>query len=119
MAADGPFDVTAVLTDQHQQIMTITKQVVSAQGQDRRAAFDQARVLLAAHDAAEDEVVHAIVRQDHGSDADVVNQRLAEEEDAANSSRRSSRDLDADLQRAMVGALTQVCRNWPRQAMAN
>jgi hemerythrin superfamily protein len=60
------------------------KQVVSAQGQDRRAAYDQLRVLLAAHEVAEEEVVHAIVRQDLGSDADVVNHRLSEEEDAAN-----------------------------------
>ena len=60
------------------------KQVVSGQGQDRRAAYDQLRVLLTAHEVAEEEVVHAIVRQDLGSDADVVNHRLSEEEDAAN-----------------------------------
>jgi hemerythrin superfamily protein len=144
MAADGPSEVTAVLTDQHQQIKTMMKQVVSAQGQDRRAAYDQLRVLLAAHEVAAEEVVHAIVRQDLGSDADVVNHRLSEEEDAANALATPEqlnvdseqfttqfamfqkavidhaeaegheelaaviRGLDADPQRAMVGALTQV-----------
>jgi hypothetical protein len=84
------------------------EQVVSAQGKDRRAAFDQVRALLAAHEAAEEKVF--MRSSDRTSALTLMWSTSAwrKRRDAANSSRRSSAATTPISSVLMVGALTQV-----------
>jgi len=78
----GSSEVLSVLSEQHEQLKALMQQVVSCPVQDRRAAFDDVRHLLAAHEAAEVEVVHPLARRDLGTRDAVVAARLAEEDEA-------------------------------------
>ena len=82
-AQSSEVEVAKVLAEQHEQVKALMAQVLSSPSQDRRGGFDQLRSLLAAHEAAESEVVHRLARRDLGTDDDVVAERLAEEEQAA------------------------------------
>ncbi|MHB1774047.1 MAG: hemerythrin domain-containing protein [Acidimicrobiales bacterium] len=70
------------MTEQHAQVKNLMEHVLSSQDRDRQAAFDRLRCLLAAHEAAEIEVVHSLASRDLGSDNEVVTKRLAEEDEA-------------------------------------
>lgn len=78
----GSSEVLSVLSAQHEQLKALMQQVVSCPVQDRQAAFDDVRHLLAAHEAAEAEVVHPLARRDLGTRDAVVTARLAEEDEA-------------------------------------
>ena len=78
----GSSEVLSVLSGQHEQLKALMQLVVSCPAQDRQAAFDDVRHLLAAHEAAEVEVVHPLARRDLGTQDAVVTARLAEEDEA-------------------------------------
>ena len=74
----GSSEVLSVLSEQHEQLKALMQQVVSCPVQDRQEVFDDVRHLLAAHEAAEVEVVHPLARRDLGPGDAVVAARLAE-----------------------------------------
>jgi len=75
-------EVVKVLTEQHEELKALMARVRSSSEQDRKGGFDQLRCLLAAHEAAESEVVHRVACRDLGTDDHVVTERLAEEDQA-------------------------------------
>lgn len=75
-------EVLSVLTEQHELLKTLMKRVGGAPDEDRQAAFDDLRHLLVAHEAAEEEVLHPLAREDLGSDDEIVSERLSEEAQA-------------------------------------
>jgi hemerythrin superfamily protein len=79
----GSSDVVSVLSGQHEHLKALMTQVLSSNGPTRQSAFDQVCFTLAAHEAAEAEVIHPLARHDlsAGQDA-VVTDRLAEEDQA-------------------------------------
>ncbi|HZC72571.1 MAG TPA: hemerythrin domain-containing protein [Jatrophihabitans sp.] len=76
---DRPADVVSFLKAQHMQIKTLLEQVAGTTGEQRQAAFDQVRRLLAVHETAEEEVVHPRARREITDGEEVVAARLAEE----------------------------------------
>ncbi|MER7267817.1 hemerythrin domain-containing protein [Micromonospora carbonacea] len=84
-AAPGPVedDVVDLLLAQHARIEELFLLVVGGTGQLRRDAFDDLVRLLAAHETAEEEVVHPLSRTLPGGGGDaMVDERLAEEKQA-------------------------------------
>lgn len=77
-------DVRTTLEGQHSQVKQMIKAVKDSDGDAREDAFRQLTRTLAAHEAAEEVCVHAIAKQDLGRDADVVDDRVVEEEEATN-----------------------------------
>ncbi|WP_431975145.1 hemerythrin domain-containing protein [Micromonospora haikouensis] len=83
--APGPVedDVVDLLLAQHARIEELFLLVVGGTGQLRRDAFDDLVRLLAAHETAEEEVVHPLSRTLPGGGGDaMVDERLAEEKQA-------------------------------------
>jgi hemerythrin superfamily protein len=74
----GP-DVIQLLVGQHQEIKKLFDQVARASGERKRGLFDELVRLLAVHEAAEEEVVHPIVRHEVHGAGGVVDARLTEE----------------------------------------
>ncbi|MFJ4778112.1 hemerythrin domain-containing protein [Streptomyces sp. NPDC088762] len=75
-------DVVALLMRQHGDIRNLFDEVEAAAGDERRDAFHRLVRLLAVHETAEEEVVHPFVRRAVPGGAEVVEDRLAEEEAA-------------------------------------
>ena len=80
--AQGSSEVLSVLSGQHEQLKALMHQVVSCPVHDRQEVFDDVRHLLAAHEAAEAEVVHPLAHRVLHTQAAVVTARLAEEDEA-------------------------------------
>jgi hemerythrin superfamily protein len=74
--------LTSTLTDQHHQIKAMMEAVVARDGAERASAFAELCRFLAAHEAAEEECIHAPAKQELHRDATVVDQRIEEENQA-------------------------------------
>jgi hemerythrin superfamily protein len=74
-------DVIAVLLEQHRRIRELFTQVKGAEGERKQQAFDELRVLLAAHETAEEMVLRPVSCTDAG--AAVADARNQEEREAA------------------------------------
>jgi hemerythrin superfamily protein len=75
-------DVIGFLKSQHEQIKGLFEQVLAAKGPARKKSFTTLKTLMAAHEAAEEEVVHpAAKRAIAGGKAEVA-ARLEEENEA-------------------------------------
>ncbi|KAB1909263.1 hemerythrin domain-containing protein [Micromonospora sp. AMSO1212t] len=83
-ASPGPQeDVVDLLLAQHAEIERLFLLVIGGTGDTRRDAFDDLVKLLAAHETAEEEVIHPLARTLPGSGGDaMVDERLAEERQA-------------------------------------
>ncbi|MGC5330249.1 hemerythrin domain-containing protein [Micromonospora sp. DT62] len=83
-ATRGPEDdVVDLLLAQHARIEELFLLVIGSTGETRRDAFDDLVKLLAAHETAEEEVVHPLARTLPGGGGDaMVDERLAEERQA-------------------------------------
>ncbi|MHA4949505.1 hemerythrin domain-containing protein [Micromonospora sp. SD19] len=83
-ATPGPEeDVVDLLLAQHAQIEQLFLLVIGGTGDTRRDAFDDLVKLLAAHETAEEEVVHPLARTLPGGGGDaMVDDRLDEERQA-------------------------------------
>ncbi|MET8045712.1 hemerythrin domain-containing protein [Micromonospora sp. NPDC005215] len=83
-ATPGPDeDVVSLLLAQHARIEQLFLLVIGSTGDTRRDAFDDLVKLLAAHETAEEEVVHPLARTLPGGGGDaMVDERLAEERQA-------------------------------------
>ncbi|MES9543643.1 MULTISPECIES: hemerythrin domain-containing protein [unclassified Actinomadura] len=75
-------DVVDLLLRQHAEIRQLFDQVEAAAGHERTAAFERLRRLLAVHETAEEEVVHPYARRHIEGGREVVDARLAEENQA-------------------------------------
>ncbi|MCG5471702.1 hemerythrin domain-containing protein [Micromonospora sp. LAH09] len=76
-------DVVDLLLAQHAQIEQLFLLVIGSTGDTRRDAFDDLVKLLAAHETAEEEVVHPLARTLPGGGGDaMVDERLDEERQA-------------------------------------
>jgi hemerythrin superfamily protein len=73
--------LTSTLTDQHHQ-KTMMETVLTQQGADRQAAFAELCRFLAAHEAAEEECLHAPAKEELDGDTTVVDRRIEEEDEA-------------------------------------
>ncbi|GAA5187911.1 hemerythrin domain-containing protein [Rugosimonospora acidiphila] len=82
MTTTGQRDVVDVLIDQHEQIRRLLSEVRAAQGGRRRDLFEDLVRLLAAHESAEETVVHPSARAVLRAGHDVVDLRLDEEHGA-------------------------------------
>ena len=74
--------VASTLTDQHHQIKTMMETVVARTGTERATAFAELCRFLAAHEAAEEECIHAAAKHQLEGDTTVVDLRIEEENDA-------------------------------------
>jgi Hemerythrin HHE cation binding domain. len=72
-------DVIDLLLAQHARIEQLFRDVLDAQGEQRRQRFEDLVRLLAVHETAEEEVVHPLARTRIDAGAEVVQARLAEE----------------------------------------
>jgi hemerythrin superfamily protein len=75
-------EVTTTLTGQHQRIKAMIQTIQDSDGMERQSAFREFCSFLAAHEAAEEECVHAMAKADMDGDADIVDERVAEEHEA-------------------------------------
>jgi hemerythrin superfamily protein len=74
-------EVKATLSSQHIEIKGLMDAVRDSHGLQRVAAFEKFKTFLAAHEAAEEQWVHAAGKADL-DDTDVVDRRMAEENEA-------------------------------------
>jgi hemerythrin superfamily protein len=76
-------DVVDLLIAQHSRIRDLFAEVKAAQGEGQQEAFHRLRRMLAVHETAEEEVVHPAARMVlAGGNAGLVDDRLAEENEA-------------------------------------
>lgn len=75
-------DVVTLLTQQHEQIKALFKQVLSSSGEQREQSFFELRKLLAVHETAEEQVVHPKARDEVPGGEAIVDARLTEEQEA-------------------------------------
>jgi hemerythrin superfamily protein len=75
-------DVVDLLLRQHALIRDLFVEVEKASAEERPAAFQRLVRLLAVHETAEEEVVHPYARRKLDNGSDVVDDRLAEENEA-------------------------------------
>lgn len=73
-------DVIAILLEQHRRIRKLFTHVKDAEGKRKQQAFDELRVLLAAHETAEEMVLRPVSCKDAG--AAVADARNQEEKEA-------------------------------------
>src|SRR4051812_34712701 len=78
----GGTTVTDLLRQQHERVKAMFSEVDAANGATRVQVFDCLRAFLAAHETAEEEVVHPAVKATGDDGKRVVEQRLAEENEA-------------------------------------
>ncbi len=74
--------LASTLTEQHHHIKTLMETVVTREEASRELAFAELCRFLAAHEAAEEECIHAPAKRDLDGDTTVVDQRVEEEEEA-------------------------------------
>jgi hemerythrin superfamily protein len=79
---DNAHDVVSFLKAQHEEIKARFQQVLGTTGEDRQAAFDDLRRLLAVHETAEEEVVHPRAKRAVTGGESIVDARLSEENKA-------------------------------------
>lgn len=72
-------DVIDMLTDQHHRIADLFRRTLDATGDDRRSAFVELRRLIAAHETAEEVLVHSRMRWVEQDGDQLAQSRLAEE----------------------------------------
>ena len=82
MTEYGGTTVTDLLRQQHERAKAMFGEVDAATGSTRVQAFDCLRAFLAAHETAEEEVVHPAAKATGDEGKRVVEQRLAEEHEA-------------------------------------
>jgi Hemerythrin HHE cation binding domain len=82
MTATRENDVVELLVDQHNEIRKLFGQLETAKGDRRRDLFEDLVRLLAVHETAEEEVVHPVARRKINMGDQVIDKRLAEEEQA-------------------------------------
>jgi hypothetical protein len=75
-------DVVELLIHQHGEIHDLFAEVRTSEGDARQQAFDRLVRLLAVHETAEEMIVHPLARTVLPGGADVVDDRLAEEQPA-------------------------------------
>lgn len=75
-------DVVDLLISQHMQIRELFVEVETATGDRRVDLFRQLVMLLAAHETAEEQVIHPLARDAMDGGEAVVDERLAEEREA-------------------------------------
>lgn len=75
-------DVVDLLQRQHTEIRHLFDEVEAASGDERIAAFDRLRRLLALHETAEEEVVHPYARRNIDGGQEIIEARLTEENQA-------------------------------------
>lgn len=75
-------DVVDLLIAQHSLIRDLFEEVRTAQGEVREEAFHRLRRMLAVHETAEEEVVHPVARRVLDGGEGLVDDRLAEENEA-------------------------------------
>jgi iron-sulfur cluster repair protein YtfE (RIC family) len=75
-------DVVDLLLRQHREIHRLFGEVEAAKGDRRAEAFDRLRRYLAVHETAEEEVVHPFARRAIDDGDEMVDARLAEENQA-------------------------------------
>ena len=78
----GNIDVVDLLLIQHARIEDLFTLVAGSTGTDRQEAFDDLVRLLAVHETAEEEVVHPLTRSLADNGDALVDERLAEEQQA-------------------------------------
>ncbi|MEV4003892.1 hemerythrin domain-containing protein [Actinomadura sp. NPDC049753] len=78
----APGDVVDLLLRQHAEIRRLFDRVEAAAGHERAEAFHRLRRLLAVHETAEEEVVHPYARRHIDRGHEVIEARLAEENQA-------------------------------------
>jgi hemerythrin superfamily protein len=107
-------DVIRVLLEQHARVHDCFSRVTGTTGEDRKAAFDELRMLLAVHETAEEEVLRPVTKKVAGEDvADARN----DEEKEANKVLSRLEDLDCDsvefdsLIRELQASVTQHAEN--------
>jgi hemerythrin superfamily protein len=88
-------DVVTLLKQQHEQIKGLFKQVLGSSGEQREQAFYELRKLLAVHETAEEEVVHPKAADEIPGGEAIVQQRLAEEQEAKEAL-AALEDMDVD-----------------------
>ena len=116
-------NVLELLVDQHAQIRKLFAEIELATGKRRQSLFEDLVRLLAAHETAEEEVVHPAARRELDRGDDIVEGRLKEEDDA----KRALADLydlgvdhpefDGRL-RSLANAVTQHARHEESQEFA-
>jgi hypothetical protein len=72
-------DAVGLLMRQHEEIRRLCQKVESNMGARRADAFDRLRRLLAAHETAEEQIVHPLVRRAVPDGDEIVDARLDEE----------------------------------------
>lgn len=72
-------DVVDMLTDQHHRIADLFRRTLDATGDERRAAFIDLRRLVAAHETAEEVLVHPRMRWIEEAGDQLAQDRVAEE----------------------------------------
>jgi hemerythrin superfamily protein len=95
-------DVIELLLRQHREIHQLFGEVEAAMGARRVEAFNRLRRLLAIHETAEEEIVHPFARYAAADGAEVVEARLAEENNAKKALQRLER-LDPALPEFSAG----------------
>jgi hemerythrin superfamily protein len=75
-------DVVELLMHQHSMIQDLFARVEAAGGGERRRAWEQLVRLLAVHETAEEEIVHPVARRVVDGGDQIVDDRLAEENEA-------------------------------------
>lgn len=75
-------DIVELLTHQHSLIQDLFVRVENTHGDERRQAWQQLVRLLAVHETAEEEIVHPAARQVVDGGDQIVEDRLAEENQA-------------------------------------
>jgi hemerythrin superfamily protein len=75
-------DVVELLMAQHMQIRDLFAEVSAGTGTERREAFERLVRLLAVHETAEEQVVHPLARRVIEGGEQIVDERLAEENEA-------------------------------------
>jgi hypothetical protein len=82
MTATQEKDVVDLLIDQHNQVRQLFGQLETAKGERKRDLWEDLVRLLAVHETAEEEVVHPVARRKIEGGEQIVERRLAEEEQA-------------------------------------
>lgn len=78
----GSHDIIGFLRNQHAEIKGMLEQVLATQGPDRKKTFTTLKTFMAAHEAAEETVVHPAAKRTIAGGPAEVAARLAEEKEA-------------------------------------
>lgn len=93
MATDAELDIIELLRDEHDDLRELFREVLDAEPQARSEPFRYLVSRLAAHEAAEEALVHQVTRHDV-PDGEEVAERSLEQEASAERSLAAMEDLD-------------------------